>query len=171
VKRKIGTIMALAVLGMLLGVAPAPATTALADWRCTVTGSFSDSVPPYATHWRIGARALSTGRVVYWLHERPVGGQARFDYADRAVCDNPFFIGTPVAVVTPISSAGQPACTSPGTFATVVDGLIENYNLVGQINSITGTFFPSTYTYRFWHLEVQQQPGQWTWRDSIIARC
>jgi len=171
VKRKIGTIMMIAVLGVLLGVAPASATTDRADWRCTMAGSFSDALPPYATHWRIGARAFSIGRVVYWLHERVVNGQLRFDYADRAVCDNPFFVGSPVAVLSPSPSAGQPTCTSPGTFSTVVDGLIGTYHFVGQVNSTVGTYFPTTYNYRFWHVEIQRQLGQWSWHESIVARC
>jgi hypothetical protein len=169
-RRKTGIIATLVMLGMLLGVSPAPATTAAADWRCTMAGSFSDSLPPYSTHWRIGARAFGTGSVVYWLHERFVNGQVRFDYTDRAVCNNPFHIGAPVAVLQPSWSSGQPACTSPETFFTVIDGLVGRHNFVGQVRSTVGPFsIPSTY--RFWHVEVQRQVNQWSWHSSVVAEC
>ncbi|MBP2328072.1 hypothetical protein JOF56_008457 [Kibdelosporangium banguiense] len=169
-KRKLSIAAVLVVLlGTVTGVSPAHAAQ---DWRCTITGSFSDAIPPYSTHWRAGARAAgSWGRIVYWLHEKVVNGQYRFDTADRASCDAlipPLF---PVVGMQPQSLAGQPACTAPDMFSEIRDGKIATYYLVGQVRSNVGNLIPIPYTFRFWHVEVQRQPGVWTWETSVLAQC
>lgn len=171
-KRKLSMLaMILIALGILPGVSPAHAATAAQDWRCTITGSFSDALPPYSTHWRAGSRAVGSSKIVYWLHEKNVNGQYRFDSADRAYCDPPSPLLFPVVGLQPQSLRGQLPCTSPGTFSEVKDGHIVTHHLVGQVTSTAGVLIPITYTFRFWHIEVQQQPGMWTWQSSVLARC
>lgn len=169
-KRKLGIVAVLVVaLGTVTGVSPAHAAQ---NWRCTITGSFSDGTPPYSTHWRAGSRSVgSSSRIVYWLHEKVVNGQYRFDTADRAYCDPPLPLLYPVVGIQPQSLAGQPACTSPGTFSEVKDGKIATHYFVGQVRSYVDSLISFPYTFRFWHVEVQHQPGVWTWEDSILARC
>ncbi|RSM56339.1 hypothetical protein DMH03_33160 [Amycolatopsis sp. WAC 01376] len=168
-KRELGIVAVMVVvLGIVTGVAPAQAAQ---NWRCTINGSFSDSVAPYSTHWRVGSRPVGSGRIVYWLHEKVVNGQYRFDAADRARCDPPSPLLFPVVGMQPQALAGQPACTSPGAYSEIRNGKIATYHLVGQIRSQVGTLIPTPYTFRFWHGEVQQQPGVWTWEDSLLAQC
>lgn len=168
-KRGLGLVAALvAVLGTVTGVSPAQAAQ---DWRCTITGSFSDATPPYATHWRIGARAVGSGRIVYWLHEKLVTGQYRFDVADRTFCDPPGPVLFPVVGMPPQSLSGQTACTAPGMFSKPWNGKTAMYYPVGQVRSRVGGVISFEYTFRFWHIEVEHQPGVWTWEDSLLAQC
>lgn len=170
-KRKIGIVAVLVfAFGAVTGVSPAQAAQ---DWRCTIKGSFSDGTPPYSTHWRAGSRVVvSPTRIVYWLHQKLEYGQYRFDKADRARCDTPSPPLFPVIDMQPQSLAGQPACTSPGTFSAVKDGKIETHHFVDQVRSyVGGRVISIQYTFRFWHVEVQNQPGVWTWKESILAQC
>ncbi|MBB5803170.1 hypothetical protein F4560_002938 [Saccharothrix ecbatanensis] len=162
--------VAVVTLGMVTGVSPAHAAQ---DWRCTMTGSFSDLNPPYSTHWRVGSRTVgSSSRAVYWLHEKAVSGGYVFDKADRAHCDPPSPLLFPVIGMQPQLLVGQPACTSPGTFSEVKDGKIVTNHFVGQVRSyFSGTLYPFPYTFRVWHVEVQHQPGVWTWEGGLLARC
>jgi hypothetical protein len=169
VKRRISIVAVLVVaLGTVTGVSPAQAAQ---NWRCTITGSFSDASPPYSTHWRAGSRAVGRSRIVYWLHEKVVNGQYRFDTADYAHCEPSLPPLFPVVGMTPQSLAGQPSCTSPGTFSEVRDGKVATHHLVGEVRSTVGIVIPFTYTFRFWHVEIQHQPGVWTWDSSVLARC
>jgi hypothetical protein len=45
------------------------------------------------------------------------------------------------------------------------------HHLVGQVRSTVGVVVPITSTFRFWHIEIQHQPGVWTWDRSVLARC
>lgn len=166
-KGRIGITAVVVVLGALLGASPVHATTAALSPACTA-GSYSEMSPPYQTHWRIG----QNGSLVYWLHSQPgaPGPELnRLPYADYFICQPLAHPGAHSIAMEDL--VGQPACTSAGTFFAIVDGKIASYEFVGQQATLTGYVLPTLRMYRFWHIKVQVQPGQWSLVDPLVSVC
>jgi hypothetical protein len=171
-KRMLTILMTIAVTAVLSVVSPLnAAAVAPLGWRCTIGGSYSDSVSPFATHWRVGADSAT--RYVFWLHEGPVEGLYRYTSTDYVSC-NPLLSSRPVTSMPTAWLSGQPACTTgrdPGVYTDVVNGTIARHRLIGEQRSTTGLFFPTTTNFRIWVDERQLQPGQWTWYGNTLAGC
>ncbi|WP_018350508.1 hypothetical protein [Longispora albida] len=179
-KRTISILAAAVTLGAALASASpvqAAAPVAAQDWRCTY-GSHSTNPPTGnpRTNWVIGQRSNGSGVFGvtrrYWLTEivyfNSGGSYNRFESVSYATCG---VFGSTVYTLTPVAASGQAPCTAPGEYSEVAGGKIITHRYAGSRASVTGVFFPASYTYRFWHSEEQTSPGVWSWTASSVARC
>jgi hypothetical protein len=165
-------VTAIAVIAVLSVVSPLSASAVPLGWRCTIAGSFSDAVPPYATHWRVGADQATS--YVSWLHEGLVDRLHRYSSTDYVSC-NPLVFSRPIISMQTVGLTGQLACTTardPGVYTDAVNSTIARHRFIGeQRSTIGGVIFPIRVTFRIWIDERQLQPGQWTWYGNTLADC